>query len=480
MGNSSKPVSFSDNHTPDTIRMRKTALIICLVSSFVQPFCGTGITVALPSIAKELHLDAPTVPWVVTIFLLASCIFMLPMGRLADIYGRKKMFATGWALFSVTSFIVSFSVNGLMLLTLRAFQGIAGSMFLGASVGILSSVYPREERGRVLGLSVAAYYLGSALGPAVGGVLTQHFGWRSIYLTMVPLALLMWVMIVTRLRSEWADAHGEKFDATGSLIYGVSLAAIMYGVSRLPDLLGLAPMAAGIVGLGGFWWWEGRTKSPVLNVQLFRGNLGFVLANLAALINFSASMSTAFLLSIYLQNVKGFTPQTAGLILIAQPLVQGFLSSPAGQLADRTGAHRLISSFGMGVTAVALFLFSRMGMQTPIWAVMGTLMLLGVGFAFFAPANMSVVMNSVDKKYFGVAAAVVATMRYVGQMLSSGIAAVIFATYMGRTAISLAPVSLLITSINVAFTLGCGICTAGVIVTLATGRKVTTVPGESR
>jgi MFS family permease len=151
----SKPASSAVNQVPSIASMRRTALTVCLVSSFINPFIGACLNIALPTMAKELHLDAVTVPWVLTIFMLASSIFMLPMGRLADIYGRKKLFAIGWALFSVTSLLVSFAVNGPMLLTLRVFQGISAAMFFGAAVAILTSVYPREERGRVLGRSWA-------------------------------------------------------------------------------------------------------------------------------------------------------------------------------------------------------------------------------------------------------------------------------------------------------------------------------------
>jgi EmrB/QacA subfamily drug resistance transporter len=464
-----KPASSPANPVPSTASVRQTALAVCLVSGFINPFTGACLNIALPTMAKELNLDAVTVPWVLTIFMLASSIFLLPMGRLADIYGRKKLFAIGWSLFSVTSLLVSFSVNGPMLLTLRVFQGISAAMFFGAAVAILTSVYPREERGRVLGMSTAAQYAGFSLGPVLGGVLTQYFGWRSIYLTMVPLALLMAGVTATRLKGEWADAQGEKFDTAGSVIYGLSLALILYGVSLLPNISALGPIAAGVVVLAIFGWWEGRVQSPVLNVGLFKGNRIFALANLAALINFSASSSIAFLLSLYLQNVKGFTPQTAGLIMIAQPIVQALLSAPAGQMADRMNASRL-SAVGMGVTAIGLFLFSRLGMQTPVWAVILILMLVGVGVALFGSPNTSVVMNAVDKRYYGVASAVVTTMRLIGSMFSSGMAATIFAVYIGRVAITPGVAPLLMTSINVAFTLFCGLCVAGIFAALAGGQ----------
>lgn len=471
MVDSPKPFAASHDADSDVARIRRTVLIVCLVSSFVNPFIGTSLNIALPRMANELHLSAATTPWVLTIFMLASSTFMLPMGRLADIYGRKKIFAIGWGLFSITSLLVALSVNGPMLLTLRVFQGISGSMFLGAAVGILSSVFPRDERGRVLGLSISAQYAGSSVGPALGGALTQHFGWRSIYLTMVPVALLMSILIVKNVKTEWADARGETLDVTGSVMYGTSLALIMYGVSRLPNLVGLGPMAAGLIVLGVFVWWEGRVNGPVLDVRLFRGHRVFALANLAALINFSASSSSAFLLSLYLQNVKGFTPQTAGLIMMAQPVAQALLSAPAGQLSDRTGAHRLIASFGMAVTAAALFLFSRLGAHTSIWAVISILVLLGVGFALFAPPNMSMVMNSVEKRHYGVASALVTTMRQVGSMLSSGLSAVIFALYLGEAPINPDIAPMLTRSIKVTFALCGAVCLAGVIVCLSAGGR---------
>lgn len=464
-----KPIPPELAPIPIADSMRKTTLVVCVIAAFINPFIVASLNIALPSMARDLSLNAVTIPWVLTILLLSSSIVMLPMGRIADIYGRKKIFLWGWVLFSVTSLLVTFAVNGTMLLTLRAIQGISVAMFVGPIIAIVTSVYPRDQRGRVLGLIVTAQYAGSSVGPVVGGILTQNLGWRSIFLAMVPMALGIALLITTRLKTEWADARGEKFDMVGSVIYGVSLALIMYGVALLPNAIAFGPMLAGGVVFAVFVRWESRAASPVLNLELFKGNRVFLLGNLAAFINFGASGGVALLLSLYLQNIKGFSPQNAGLIMLAQPIVQALLSTWTGHLSDQMNPHRL-SSLGMGITATALFLFSRLDMETPVWAVILITMLLAVGFAFFATPNMNIVMGTVEKKYYGVASAVVNTMRQLGTMFSSGLTATIFAIIIGPVAITPAVSPLLMTSTSVAFMLFFGVCVIGIFVSLGAGK----------
>jgi len=227
----------------------------------------------------------------------------------------------------------------------------------------VTSVFPPAERGRVLGLNVSAVYVGLSLGPFLGGFLTQQFGWRSIFLANVPAGIVALFFIVRRLKGEWAEARGERFDTGGALIYAVSLVSVMYGLTLLPGRSGILLVLFGLLWIGAFILWELKAPSPLLDMNLFTTNITFSMSNVAALINYSATFAVTFLISLYLQYIKGFTPQHAGTVLIAQPIVMAALSPLAGRLSDRI-EPRIVASLGMGCTALGLALFTLLNEQT--------------------------------------------------------------------------------------------------------------------
>ena len=304
--------------------------------------------------------------------------------------------------FTFASFAMVFSVSPSMIILLRVVQGIGAALIFGTSVAILTSVTPPGERGKALGIYTTAVYLGLSMGPFLGGFLTTSFGWRSIFLVNVPVGILILAIVRTKLEGEWADARGESFDISGALLYGLALVCVMFGFSLLPDVSGMVLVAAGTLVLATFLWWEHRTPSPLINLSLFLKNRVFAFSNLAALINYSATFSVTFFLSFYLQYIRGFSPAVAGTILVTQPVVQAVFSSYAGRLSDRIEPGR-IASAGMTMTAVGLFLLSLLSADTPLTYLIGTLILLGLGFAFFSSPNTNAIMNSVAKPYYGVA-----------------------------------------------------------------------------
>jgi len=190
------------------------------------------------------------------------------------------------------------------LICIRILQGIGAAGIFGTSIAILTSVYPAGERGKVLGISVAAVYSGLSLGPFLGGFLTQQLGWRSIFFLNVPLSLIIIVVTLWKLKGEWAQAKGEKFDLTGSIIYAVTLPAVIYGFSLLPSISGVWLIAYGILGLVGFVAWEIRSKSPVFDMSLFKHNAVFAFSSLAALINYGASFAVGFEVALILKLIR--------------------------------------------------------------------------------------------------------------------------------------------------------------------------------
>jgi EmrB/QacA subfamily drug resistance transporter len=448
---------------------RQAALLVTTVGAFLTPFMSSSVNIALPSIGDELAMNAILLGWVATAFLLAAAMFLVPLGRIADIYGRKRIFTYGMIIYTAASLLAAISTSAAMLISSRILQGIGGAMIYTTAVAILISVFPPKDRGRVLGINVAAVYAGLSVGPFVGGLLTQYLGWRSIFWVNVPLGLLMTALIFWKLKGEWAEAKGEKFDIVGSIIYSLMLIAIMYGFTMLPELPGAGLILAGALGIVAFVKWETKVKSPVLDIRLFRNNTVFTLSNVAALINYSATFAVSFLLSLYLQYIKGLSPQNAGLVLVAAPVIQAIFSPLAGRLSDRI-EPRIVASAGMGLTVIGLIFFIFLNQTTSLWFIIVGLIILGFGFALFSSPNTNAVMSSADKKFYGVASATLSTMRQLGMMFSMGMVMVIFAIYIGHVQITPEYYPQFLSSLNTAFIIFTALCFGGIFASLARGK----------
>lgn len=411
--------------------VKKIVLFVAIAASFLTPFMSSSINVALPSIGKELGLDAILLSWVSSAFLLSAAVFLVPLGKLADIFGRKKIFFLGTLIYTIFSFLCSISKSGTFLIFSRSLQGIGGAMIFGTSIALLSSVFLPGERGKALGYNSAAVYLGLSLGPFLGGFLTQIFGWQSIFFFNVFLGSILIVLVFFKLKGEWAETKKEKFDFVGSFLYSLSLFLIVYGFSLFPKNLGKLLILLGGIGFLFFIKWENKIENPVVNIKLFRANITFTFSNLAALLNYSATFGVGFLLSLYLQYIKGFDAQKTGLILISQPIIMSVFSPIAGWLSDKVKPYK-IASFGMFLSFISLLIFTFLKENTSLEFIITSLIVLGFGLAFFASPNTNAIMSSVEKEFYGVASATLATMRLVGQMFSMGISMLILANYLGK------------------------------------------------
>ena len=447
---------------------KTSALLVTTLTSFITPFMGSSVNIALPSIGQEFNMDAILLSWVATSYILACTIFLLPFGRLADIYGRKRVYQWGVLLYIVTSFLSAISTSATMLLFSRVFQGVGAAMIFGTGVAILTSVFPPGERGKALGINVAAVYLGLSFGPFLGGFLTQQFGWRSIFLSIIPLGIVSLLFTHWKLKREWAEAKGEKVDVIGTVIYSLMVIAIMYGFTLLPGGWGILLVLLGLLGLWAFIKWENSTTSPILDIPLLANNKVFAFSNLAALIHYSATFAVGFLLSLYLQYVKGLSPQQAGFILVSQPVVMTLFSPFAGKLSDRI-QPRIVASVGMSFTVIGLFLLTSLTANTGLSGIIFTLTLLGFGFALFSSPNTNAVMSSVEKKLYGVASATLGTMRLSGSMLSMGIVTLLFSIYIGRVKITPENTVFFLKSVRVAFTIFAAFCFCGIFASLSRG-----------
>jgi EmrB/QacA subfamily drug resistance transporter len=441
-------------------------LIISSLTNLITTFMMSGVNVALPAINQEFHVDAVLLGWIVTSFVLAVAVFCVPFGRIADISGIKKIYVYGLMLFTLSSIVTIFSNSVPMLISLRAVQGIGGAMTASTSVAMITAVFPAKERGRALGISIGSVYAGLSIGPFVGGLLVDYLDWRGIFLVISPFLFFLLLLLIWGVKGEWAASRGEKFDYPGSIIYGLSLVALMYGFSLLPEVSGIIITAAGIAGIAAFFYWENHSQNPILNVSLFRHNRTFAFSNLASLLNYSSSSAVIFFLSLYLQYIKGFSPQYAGLVLLVQPLVQTIIAPFSGRLSDIT-EPRKVASIGMGLTCLGLVSFCFLASSTSILQIVITLLVLGIGFGLFTSPNTNAIMGSVTPRFYATASSVTSTVRTVGQTLSMGIAMVVMAIIVGREEINPGNYEAFVHSARICFVIFAAICFGGIFASLA-------------
>jgi EmrB/QacA subfamily drug resistance transporter len=441
------------------------AVILFVVSSvqFLTPFMLSAVGVALPAIGREFSASAVQLGLVETVYIFAFSLFLLAAGRLGDIYGRRRIFTIGIVVFTSGTLLLSTAFTVESFIVFRFLQGCGGAMISGNSVAILASVFPPPKRGRAMGVIVGCVYLGMSMGPVLSGFMVTHLGWRWIFYLGVVVELGCLSLTVLKLKGEWAEAKGERFDFMGTFLYVVSLFCLIHGALHQKDG-GIYPvlMAVGATGFLIFLAFEKRCSSPVLDVALVMSNRVFAFSNLATLINYAASSGIAFFFSLYLQVVRGYSPQGAGLILIIQPVFQSVLSPLFGRLADEISPAGMATA-GMALGAVSLGLASQIHAATPMYLIIGMLALMGVGFSLFSSPNTTTVMGSVPPKSYGIASSFLATMRTIGMLCSMTIITLVFKHYMGDHPVSAETRASFLGSMHLCMIIFCVLCVGGVL-----------------
>jgi len=450
-------------------RLKRAALLVATSAAFLTPFMGSALNVALPTIGRQFGADAIHLNWIVSLYILSTAIMLLPAGRLADILGRKRIFATGLILFILSSVFCALAPDVFWLVGFRVLQGFGSAMIFGTGLAIISSVYPPGERGRALGINVSAVYIGLSVGPLGGGLLTQYLGWRSIFWFTVPIAATSLFFLFRYLKSEWAEASSEKFDWKGAIFYAMALVLIMYGFSQLPGKRGILFLISGLVISAIFIYTEQRTAFPLAELTLFTRNRTFLFSSLAALINYSATFAVGFLMSLYLQYVKDLDPREAGLVMGSQPVIQALLSPFSGRLSDKIEPG-VVASSGMAMSALGLIVLCFIDSDTSMVLIIAVLITMGGGFALFSSPNTNAIMSSVERKYYGIASGTVGTMRMIGQMLSMATALLMFTFFIGHAEITAETSDRLIISIKYSFVIFSALCVMGIFFSLGRGK----------
>jgi EmrB/QacA subfamily drug resistance transporter len=444
-------------------------LAVTTTSSFLNPLMGAAVNVALPKIGSDLSMSAAGLSWVSMSFLLSSSVFLVPFGKVSDSWGRKKMFLYGNILFAFSSIFCALSVSSGMLIIGRLFQGLSAAGIFATNMAILISAFEPHERGKMIGLNVTAVYIGLSISPVLGGFLTDTLGWRSLFFINAGTVALIVIAVLLKIKEEWSVPSDKKFDFTGSLIYMISVSVLMYGFAHLPDTAAVILTLSGITGVAVFVRYELKLENPVLDMQLFFKNRLFAYSNLSAFINYAATFAITFVLSLYLQYVKGLTPREAGTILITQPVIMAIVSSFSGRMSDKKDP-RILASIGMGICTVGLFLLSFISKETGYPFIVSALMILGFGFGMFSSPNTNSVMSSVDKSLLSLASATVSTMRTTGMMFSMAVAALSVHVFLGDQKISSGNLDAFMFSVKTVLIVFTFFCAAGIFTSLA-GRK---------
>ena len=446
-------------------------LTVCIVQ-FMAPFMLTAVGVALPSLGRELSATAMQLSLVEQLYVLSLAMTMLTFGRLGDILGQRRVLLAG--LFAFTALTLSLGLAGsvAMVMAQRFAQGIGGAMMLSGSLALVAAAFPPAMRARKIGIVSACTYAGLSLGPVAGGYVTGHFGWRGVFFMSVPLGLLATLMCLFFMRQGKINASGDRLDWRGSLLYAASVGLFMTGAAHAEhSQSGYAMIGAGVLGLVLFARLESVAQSPLLDMRLFTQNRFFALSCLAALGNYAATFGITFLMSLYLQYAKGLPPRLAGLVLLCQPVMQVIASPVAGRLAERFAPAKL-ATVGMLVSSAGLLACAAtIGPDASLWLLGLELAVIGTGFGIFITPNSTAIMGSVQKRQFGLASGMVASMRTLGMAVSMTSVTLIFALLMGEAAIGPDTLPAFLTSMRIGLTAFAAYSCLGVILSFLRGKR---------
>ena len=451
----------------------RKVLAAAMITSFMTTFMSSALNLSIPTLESFFGVSAAAVSWIVSAYTISVAALSLPLGKIADIAGRRKVFLTGIAGFGILSCMCIFASGIGYLIALRAMTGACGGMIFATNNAILISSYPANMRGKVLGYSVAATYTGLTAGPVLGGILNSTFGWRSVFAVSVMVSILAFTAAV---RSDYRDdAISEKHDRRqndlgGGILYFFAIVFSLYGMSNLgrsiPDAFILA---SGLAGIAGFFIYESRQPDPIMKVSMFSGSRTFTFSCLAALLNYGATFAISYTVSIYLQVILGMSSAKAGILLITMPAVQAVFSPLMGSLSDRIRPG-VLASAGMGICTFTLLLFSGIREGTSLTYLLAALFMTGFGFALFSSPNTNAILSCVSKEDYGVANSIIATMRTYGQSSGMAILSVITAAVLGSGSLESSPKADIITMIHSAFLIFAALSFLGVFFSITRDR----------
>ena len=449
---------------------KSIVLLVVWLSAFGMPIMLSATNVAIPVVADQFDLNASQIAWIPMSYLMASVMFVLIFGRLADALGKKKIFLTGLLVLSFSSIFVALANSGSILLLGRFLQGIGAAMLYATQTAMVSSVYPAKERGKAIGITLSAVYLGLALGPTLGGIVMEYLNWRLNFVLHLPLTLIIIALIhQVPNHSDNQLSKEFKFDKAGSTLYATSIVLLCFGVSNLPDSNSLVLLSLFLVTAALFVKHSLKYPFPIWDLGIFRNNTMLTKSCLASFMMYAATYTNVVILSLYLQDLKQLSASQAGLIISLQPATMAILSSISGRLSD-IFEPRILATLGMIISGCSLFTLSILASMELSIYFMVILVLVGVGFSLFSSPNTNAIMSSVAKENYGLAAGTVATTRNLGQLSSIFLISFSMSFIVGDQLITKEVFPSLLEAIELSFLIAGSLCLLGALLSASRGK----------
>ncbi|SDK49877.1 Major Facilitator Superfamily protein [Maridesulfovibrio ferrireducens] len=444
---------------------KKGVILAVSVTQFTMPFMFSAVGIALPAIGREFGASGLDLSLIESIYIGGVAALLLPFGRFSDMHGRQPVFRLGVLLYAIFTLLLGFSQDINTVILLRLGQGISGALAIATNMALLTDCVPLKERGRAMGLAVAAVYVGLSVGPYLGGLIATHLGWRWIfYMGTIPLGI-SYIVAHRSLNGKFRSSD-EKFDYAGSAVVIFSVAALVFGGTSLnAGWPGVVMLLSGVVGFTVFIFMQDRTEFPLVDLVLFKERRDFSDAALVQFISYAGTFGIVFLFSLYLQSVKAMTPHQAGVVLVVQPIVQAVLSPLVGRLSDNF-YPRIIAMAGMIVCTIGSIMGAAVGPETSLAYLYTMFVVLGVGFALFSSPNMIIMMGSVPPSRFGFASAITGGLRTLGMVASMVIIAIFISIYMGDTLVSPESAVSYMKVMHYSLITLSGLCVLGVIISI--------------
>src|SRR5262245_61428702 len=428
--------------SPDEIPLsRRSARLVLLSVCIGQTIVGLdqrAITVALPTLTTTFHTAFTTIQWTILVYDLVLIGLIITMGRLGDLYGRRRFYSIGFVIFVTASAICGLSQTTGQLIFLRAVQALGGSMIAANGRAIVSVNLPREERGRALGLTSTAFHIGFLTGPSLGGFLIDTIGWRWIFYMNLPFSLYG-AYLAWRVVPETTSNEKVGIDIPGAILLLLTNALFIYAIDQLPRVGWRHPVffvtfTLSLVALVFLLRTEGQSETPILNLSMFRSRL--FSAGIASLFLVAGTLSAInFLLPFFLQNLLGYSPSQVGWIIVADSVIIMIMAPIAGSLSDRLGS-RLLCTIGCGVIVVAQFFLATLDIEASLIRIIFPLALWGVGWALFNAPNQSSLLGAVSPSTIGAAAGMIATTARAGGAMGVALSATLFGYLLSATGLS--------------------------------------------
>ncbi|MDA8267615.1 MAG: MFS transporter [Actinomycetota bacterium] len=423
------------------------ALLVIMIGVLMAAVDTTIVVLALPELERSLHVPLSGVVWVIIAYLLVITVLATQVGRLGDMFGRVRMYETGFIVFIVGSALCALATNEATIIVFRVLQGVGGALITANSGAVIADTFPPERRGRAYGFNAVGFNVGAILGILLGGVIITYVSWRWIFWINVPAGLLAFSLALRVLRDS-GRRQRQRLDLAGMVTMGAGLFGVLWAMTRLATVSFsgdvLAALVGGVALLVAFGFVERSRSAPMLDLSLFR--IPTVTPTLlASMFQATANFAVLFLVIMYLQGVRGLSPLHASLLLVPGYLVGGLVGPFGGRISDRIGPV-WPATVGLAVEIVALVVYTQLHTDSALVLVVVAAVVNGIGAGAFFPANNAAVMAAVPGEQFGIASGMLRTFANVGMVFSFAVAILVaarsiprnlaFAIFVGTTHLS--------------------------------------------